>query len=194
MLIGVLHVRNLIILGFCAILLPTLAPAQQFSLSPAELADTALDASMPRLAVEVLAQYKDTNRLRYLDNRFRLEFLLGRYADAVETLASLRQAQTDTTAVARALYVQYDILASAMSAPAPSPFAERFANAFRSRCARLDDVAAAWASRTILQTPRAVASNLRRATPDTTNAAVGTWVTGGTRSSYLDSRHSFDTK
>ena len=101
----------------------------------------------------------------YLDTRFRLEILLGRYSDAAVTLASLRQAQPDTSAVTRALYVQYDILAAAMQDSSRAPFAERYASAFRSRYARLDDAAAAWASRTILQTPRGVASDLRWATP-----------------------------
>jgi putative CocE/NonD family hydrolase len=77
----------------------------------------------------------------------------------------LRQVRQDTTAATRALNVQYEILSAAMTGPVETPFAERFASAFRSRFARLDDAAAAWASRTILQSPRTVASDLRWATP-----------------------------
>ncbi|HYN83297.1 MAG TPA: CocE/NonD family hydrolase [Gemmatimonadaceae bacterium] len=131
------------------------------------MADSAaLATSMPRLATQVLADYRDTSRARYLDNRFRLEMLLGRYADAASSLAALRQVQQDTTASTRALNVQYEILSAAMTAPVETPFAERFATAFRSRFADLDDAAAAWASRTILQSPRTVAGDLRWATPN----------------------------
>lgn len=157
----------LVLVAACASLWPGVAPAQQFPLSAAELADSAaLATSMPRLAAQVLAEYRDTSRARYLDNRFRLEMLLGRYADAASTLAAVRQVRQDTTAPARALNVQYEIVAAAMIAPVETPFAQRFASAFRTRFAGLDDPAAAWASRTILQSPRAVAGDLRWATPD----------------------------
>lgn len=159
--------RFLMLVAACASFWPGVAPAQQFPLSAVELADSAAFAtSMPRLAAQVLAEYRDTSRARYLDNRFRLQMLLARYADAAATLATLRQVREDTTAPTRALNVQYEVLAAAMTAPAQTPFAERFAYAFRSRFGRLDDAAAGWASRTILQSPRAVAGDLRWATPN----------------------------
>lgn len=147
--------------------LPGAVSAQQFPLSSAELADSAaLASSIPRLAAQVLGKYEDTSRTRYLDNRFRLEMLLGRYVDAASTLTALRQARRDTTAPTRALNVQYEILSAVMTGPREKPFAERFATAFRSRFARMDDAAAAWASRTILQSARGVAGDLRWATPN----------------------------
>lgn len=159
--------RLVVLVAACASLWPGVVPAQQFSLSAAELADSAaLATSMPRLAAQVLAEYRDTSRARYLDNRFRLEMLLGRYADAAGTLVTLRQMQHDTSAPARALYVQYEILAAAMTAHADSSFARRYASAFRARFALLDDAAAAWAARTVLQSARAVAGDLRWATPN----------------------------
>jgi putative CocE/NonD family hydrolase len=159
--------RFFVLVVACAPLWPGVAPAQQFPLSAAEVADSAaLAASTPRLAAQVLAEYHDTNRTRYLDNRFRLEMLLGRYSDAASTLTVLRQAQQDTTAPTRALNVQYEILSAAMTDRIETSFGERFASAFRLRFARLDDAAAAWASRTILQSARAVAGDLRWATPN----------------------------
>src|SRR5919206_152922 len=56
------------------------AAAQSFHLSSSDIADSAaLSRSMPRLAAEVLAVYRDTARARFLDNRFRLQILTGRY-------------------------------------------------------------------------------------------------------------------
>jgi uncharacterized protein len=164
--------RLFMVAAVIAALHPGAAGAQQFPLTTAEVTDTALDVSMPKLAAQVLPAYRDANRIRYLDNRFRLEMLLGRYADAAATIADLRQAQPDTSAIARALYVQYEILSSAMTGAASITFPERFAAAFRARYARLDDAAAAWASRTLLQTPRAVAGDLRWATPDLNGRAT----------------------
>jgi len=61
---------------FCVLLLTLFAQtstAQTFLLSSADVADSAaMGRSMPRLAAEVLATYRDTARLRFLDNRFRL--------------------------------------------------------------------------------------------------------------------------
>src|SRR5687768_1483560 len=87
--------------------------AQTFRLSAAEVADSAaLSRSMPRLAAEVLAAYRDTNQARFLDNRFRLQVLTGKYEEAATTLAearALRKARGDTTPEARALHIQYEI-------------------------------------------------------------------------------------
>jgi hypothetical protein len=67
------------------------ASAQQFALSSADLADSAaLATSTRRLAGEVLASYRDPDRGRYLDNVFRLQILLGRFAEASTSLAELR--------------------------------------------------------------------------------------------------------
>src|SRR5438552_3684434 len=130
-----MNLRRFLVLGAaCMLLGPRVTAAQQFPLSAAEVADSgALATSMPRLAAQVLAEYRDTSRVRYLDNRFRLDMLLARYADAARTLATLRQVRQDTTAATRALNVQYEILSAAMTAPVEAPFAERFVSAFRAR-------------------------------------------------------------
>ncbi|HEU4883330.1 MAG TPA: CocE/NonD family hydrolase [Longimicrobium sp.] len=142
--------------------------AQQFALSSADLADSAaLATSTHRLAGEVLASYRDPDRGRYLDNLFRLQILLGRFADASASLAQLRALRQDSTPSDRARYVQYEILADAMRRGAgQGALADRFAQAFRDRFARLDNATAAFAARAILLSPRTVAGDLRWATPD----------------------------
>ena len=146
------------------------ASAQQFALSSADLADSAaLATSAHRLAGEVLASYRDPDRGRHLDNVFRLQILLGRFAEAATSLAELRALRRDSTPSDRARYVQYEILADAMRRGAgEGALGDRFARAFRERFAQLDDATAAFAARTILQSPRAVAGDLRWATPDQT--------------------------
>ncbi|HEX2078887.1 MAG TPA: CocE/NonD family hydrolase [Longimicrobium sp.] len=144
------------------------AAAQQFALSSADLADSAaLATSARRLAGEVLASYHEPDRSRYLDNVFRLQILLGRFAEASTSLAQLRALRQDSTPSDRARYVQYEILADAMSRGAgEGALGDRFARAFRDRFAQLDDATAAFAARAILLTPRTVAGDLRWATPD----------------------------
>ena len=146
------------------------APAQQFALSSADLADSAaLATSTRRLAGEVLGSYRDPDRSRYLGNVFLLQILLGRFAEASGSLAQLRALRQDDTPSDRARYVQYEILADAMSRGAgQGELGDRFAQAFRDRFAQLDDATAAFAARTILLSPRTVAGDLRWATPDQT--------------------------
>lgn len=161
-----------IIATVVALLLLTVssASAQQFALSSADLADSAaLATSSRRLAGEVMASYRDPDRSRYLDNVFRLQILLGRFDEASASLAELRTLRQDSTPSDRARYVQYEILADAMRRGAgEGALADRFARAFRERFAQLDDATAAFAARTILQSPRTVAGDLRWATPDQT--------------------------
>ena len=154
---------------------PAVVTAQEFPLSSADLADSAAMArSLPRLAEQVLGAYRDSNRVRYLDNRFRLQLLAGRPADAVASLDELRRLRNDTTPAARAGTIQYEIASRArvQSASSGRPFAESFGQAFRERFAQLDNATAAWASRTIRVTPQTAASDLRWATPNQTGKAT----------------------
>ena len=163
--------RGLRFLTCASLLLATRkVSAQTFQLSAADLADSAsLDRSMHRLVGEVLDVYRDSARVRYLDNRFRLELLHARYGPALETLAELQRLRaTDTTPPTRARYLHYEIFAKAASESERTgqPLATTFADAFRATFARLDDRTAALVSRTILVSPGTVASDLRWATPD----------------------------
>src|SRR5688500_744670 len=65
--------------------------AQTFQLSSADVADSAaLVRSMPRLAAEVLAAYRDRDPASYLGNTFRLQLLIGKYPEALTSLEQLR--------------------------------------------------------------------------------------------------------
>src|SRR5262245_49246831 len=80
--------------------------AQRIAIPKAAFTDSsALDSAIPRLADQATAVYRDSNRVTMLDNRFRLQALAGRYADAAATLAEWRRAWAalgDTTAQGRA--------------------------------------------------------------------------------------------
>jgi putative CocE/NonD family hydrolase len=166
--------RTLLLAGSFA-LLPSIAhpsapPAHTFSLSSAELADSAIARSMPRLAADVLAATRDDSSDRLVDHRFRLELLTGRYAEAASHLeqSRARRVAHNPRLAARALYVQYEIHARAKEAAARThrPYAETFADAFRATFSRLDDTTSALVARAMLVTPSTVANDLRWATPD----------------------------
>ena len=147
-------------LGLLAALVARPLAAQRLSL-PASLADsTARTEAIPRLAAQAAAVYRDSNRVVMLDNRFRLQFLAGRYQDAAATLADWRpacEAVGDTTAGARALNVQYEIYlrAKQVQAAAGWPSPTRSQRAFRERFAGLDDRTAALVARTFSVPPAA---------------------------------------
>jgi hypothetical protein len=149
--------------------------AQEFHLSSADVGDSAaLARSMPRLAAQVLASYRDTLQERFVDNRFRLQILIGQYKEASASLAAgheLRTARRDVTPQARAVNVQYEIFVRAriLADSNGRPFAEAFAQSFRETFARLDDRTAALLARAILVTARTAANDLRWATPDQTD-------------------------
>jgi putative CocE/NonD family hydrolase len=102
---------------FCFLLAPTRATrAQQFDFPPSARTDTAaLTRSIPKLASDVLAAYRENDRRIYLSNRFRLETVAGRYANALETLAALDSAWgTDVSQETRAANRLYGVYAAAM--------------------------------------------------------------------------------
>src|SRR5262245_18794092 len=89
-------------------LAPCVAAAQSFPLSPDEVADSsALSRSMPRLAEQVLAGYREDNRARYLDNVLRMQVITGKFPDAQSSIAELQalRARQDSSAQARARFV-----------------------------------------------------------------------------------------
>lgn len=164
-------------LGCAALLVvcPAAVQAQTFHLTSADVADSAsMATSMPRLAAEVLAMYRDTAADRYLDNLVRLQLLTGNYRDAAANLAALRAARLAGTPAMRARDVQYEILARAqVLAEGPGgSFPDAFATVFRETFARLDDPTAAFAARSFLVTARTAASDLRWATPDQTGTTT----------------------
>lgn len=159
----------LISLGACA------APPRDYPLSSADVADpAALTQSMPRLAADVLATFRDADRARFLDNRFRLQVLTGRNREASASLAELRSLRTSrkhATPQSHALDVQYEILVSAkiLAESSGRPFPETFSESFREAFVRLDDRTAALAARSILVSARTLERDLWWATPNQTD-------------------------
>jgi putative CocE/NonD family hydrolase len=52
--------------------------------------DAELSVVMPQIATRALATYRDADRDKYLDNLFRLQLIIGRNAEALDTLRALR--------------------------------------------------------------------------------------------------------
>lgn len=107
-----------------------------------------LEKTMPVLAAQVSASYKDEDRLKYLDNGFRLQIVAGKCEDALASMAALRQLLAEQAVIpSRAAWVtvQYEVYAQAKMAQAKEnlSFKEAYSRAFRKRFAQLEDWPAA---------------------------------------------------
>src|SRR4051794_7488832 len=80
--------------------------AQPFAFPAAAVEDpAALSKAMPGLVREVMAVYREDDRRTYLDNLFRLQIVAGQYAEAGESLASLRALGESASPQTGAAYV-----------------------------------------------------------------------------------------
>jgi putative CocE/NonD family hydrolase len=155
-------------LGLCLVAPP--CAAQSFDFPGAAAKDPAvLAAAMPKLAGEVLAVYRDADRRTDLDNRFRLQIVAGRYAEASATLAALRAlpappAPPDGSPQAGATDVLYEIFARAKARQGEEgSFAAAFQKAFRDGLAPLDDRTAALTIRALGADPSSIEQALKDA-------------------------------
>ncbi|HEY2581121.1 MAG TPA: CocE/NonD family hydrolase [Mucilaginibacter sp.] len=109
--------------------------AQQFYWSTANTDSVAIDRQIPLLANEVLSNYKNPGDQRtYLDNKFKLEILAHKYADAKETVFALRAISRDRDpGFADLLYIQHELFAQAKldQEAANGDFKTAFTNQFR---------------------------------------------------------------
>jgi len=130
----------------CLAILPS-AAAQPFAFPGAAAEDpAALSRSMPGLAREVIAVYREdnqeTDRLEYLDNLFRLQIVAGQYADADATLTSLRAlGPSSASPQADATRVLYEVFARTRARQGEDgpAFDEALRQSFRETLGRLDD-------------------------------------------------------
>jgi uncharacterized protein len=118
------------------------AAAQELSFPEAAVGDAAaLSKAMPELAQQVMAVYKEGDRDKYLDNLFRLQMVAGNYADALSTIASLRESlRVKHEGRAEWINVQYEIYARAMARKdgEKAPFNDAFQQSFHDAFGQLD--------------------------------------------------------
>jgi putative CocE/NonD family hydrolase len=131
-------------------------PAQGFTVP--FLADSAaLAREMPVLAVAAMARLGEGDRMRALDDLFRLEIVAGRYDDAVRSLTELRAMRArapHTSLQLRSADIEYEIWARAMSAAQQAGgFDDAYAAAFRGTFRGLDDRTSALVIRTLTWSP-----------------------------------------
>jgi len=127
----------------------SLASAQDLRFNSSILGNDTAQA-MSDLAGQAIAVYQDDNRDRYLDNLFRLQMVASRYADATNTLSSLRALRKNRVSLsATAINAVYAILAAARQRAPEEQFEETFRREFRDSFARLDDKTSALAIRAL---------------------------------------------
>jgi putative CocE/NonD family hydrolase len=119
------------------------APTQELDFPEGAIGDpAALAKAMPGLAKQVLAVYREDDRDRYLDKRFRLEMVAGQYPEALKSLASLGELRRPVDPARSAWFnVQYEIYARARAAESADklPFDEAYQRFFRETLRSMDD-------------------------------------------------------
>jgi putative CocE/NonD family hydrolase len=146
--------------GLCLLAaLPCTAQSFDFP-GPAASDSAALATAMPKLASEVLAAYRDGDRRTDLDNRFRLQIVAGRSAEAIATLASLRALRTPQESAANpqagAAEILFEIFARAKVSQNAGSFEGAFQRAFRDTLGPLDDRTAALVIRALGADPSSI--------------------------------------
>jgi putative CocE/NonD family hydrolase len=137
--------RTLLMLWLLTLCLPTLADdasAQSFPFPAATARDEArLAQAMPALAAEVDKVYRDADPEREQANRFRLRFVAGDHAGAIEAIRALRRLRQAKNVVgAETQLLQFEIVSAAKIAEAAGAPAETaLRDAFRARYGALDD-------------------------------------------------------
>lgn len=150
------------------LLAATLCAAQPFEFPAAAEDPAALSRSMSKLAAEVIAVYHDDARRTDLDNRFRLQIVAGQYAEANETLASLRALpvppENPGSPQAGATNVLYQVFARAKARQSEDrSFDAAFRRAFREILGPLDDRTAALVMRALGADPSSIEQTLKEA-------------------------------
>jgi uncharacterized protein len=120
----------------------THASAQELDLPQAAVKDeAALAKAMPELAKQASAIYQEPDRNRYLNTLFRIQMVVGQYADAAATLRSLIELRRATNPASASSLLPFEILAKAKIKQGTGglSFDEAFKQEFRDVFDRLDD-------------------------------------------------------
>ncbi|MFZ5635489.1 MAG: CocE/NonD family hydrolase [Pseudomonadota bacterium] len=132
----------LCLLTVVSLAFPADAAAQTFAF-PAEVArdEARLSRAMPALAAEVDKVYRDADAEREWLNRFRLRFVAGDHAAAIDAIRALRRLRQEKgVAGAETQLLAYEILCDAKLAEAAgAPIDAALRDAFRARYGALDD-------------------------------------------------------
>jgi hypothetical protein len=135
---------------FSWVIIITPLSAQQLDFNKIVVTDEAeLSKAMPGLAKQVIANYKDEDREKYLNNLFRLQIIAGDYAAAKDTIKLLRDILRASDPVyANVVYTQHEIFSDAKLRQAARniSFEEAFKQSFRDVFGKLSDKNASLAS------------------------------------------------
>lgn len=146
-------VSALAVVGWVCATAHAAEPALPSYAMPAAVADDAsrLDAAVPALARQLLADYRDPDRARDLNQRFRLQLAAGDYAAAERSLDELSATATQGPVPVRPNLAQYRLYARAKALQAGQGlgFDRVLPRAFAETVATLDDRAAAIALRVL---------------------------------------------
>lgn len=132
--------------------------------------DAALAAAMPEVARRAIAASPADDSEKSLDDRFRLQLVAGRYADAVKTLAALRERRRAAhSPVSPFANLAYEVYARARVAETADGLSsdDAFARAYRELVGGLDDATAAH------QAPYAFGTSVRRLEANLRDALEG---------------------
>ncbi len=132
--------------------MPFVARGQGFSFPAGVAGDqAAVEKGITALAEQTIDAYKEERRATYLDNLFRLQIVAGRYADALQTLATLHELNFNPQSPQTAAYnVQDQVFARAkvIESDEGVPFDQAFQRAFRERIRTLENRTSAYVIRT----------------------------------------------
>jgi len=142
--------RKLLCLLFLCMIGAIQTVAQQLDFNKAAATDDGeLAKTMPILARDIIAVYKDDDRQKYLNNLFRLQMIAGDYGAANDTIKLLRDNLRASDPVnANVIYRQYEIFSAAKLRQAAGnvSFEEAFKQSFRDVFGKLSDTNAYLAS------------------------------------------------
>ncbi|WP_051884353.1 CocE/NonD family hydrolase [Lysobacter antibioticus] len=152
MLRSIILMSAIAAVGLCGSAARAAETAASYAL-PAIVADDAkrLDAAMPSLARQLLADYRDPDRSRDLNQRFRLQLVAGDYAAAERSLDELAATATQGPVPVRLNLAQYRLYARAKALQAGQglSFEQALPRAFAESIATMDDRSAAVAMRVL---------------------------------------------
>ena len=132
--------KSLYLVLLC-IILSSVASAQQLDFPIAATSNSAeLSKAMPILTKNVMANYKEDDRKKFLSNLFRLQIVAGEYTNANATIKAYRQ-ENKASNYSEVAYIQYEIfaLAKLRQLTTANSFEQAFEEVFNDIYGKLSD-------------------------------------------------------